>query len=105
VGALCETPATKATARAGAPTNSFSSVPWPRIAADDRERDVADLSRGANSATLVDDYTASVGHDACKSTSTKWVEPLIPTNAAAPFHPNARGEAGIAAVVAAAVGA
>jgi lysophospholipase L1-like esterase len=60
---------------------------------------------GANGATLVDDYTASIGHDACKSTSTKWVEPLIPTNAAAPFHPNARGEAGIAAVVAAAVGA
>jgi GDSL-like Lipase/Acylhydrolase family len=58
----------------------------------------------ANGATIVDDYTASIGHDACKSTSTKWVEPLIPTNAAAPFHPNARGEAGIAAVVARVVG-
>jgi lysophospholipase L1-like esterase len=57
----------------------------------------------ANGATLVDDYTASIGHDACKSSSTKWVEPLIPTHAAAPFHPNARGEAGIAGVVAAAV--
>jgi lysophospholipase L1-like esterase len=57
----------------------------------------------ANGATLVDDYTASIGHDACKSSSTKWVEPLIPTHAAAPFHPNARGEAGIATVVAAAV--
>ena len=58
---------------------------------------------GANNATIVDDYTASIGHDACKSTTTKWVEPLIPTNPAAPFHPNARGEAGIAAVVARAV--
>jgi lysophospholipase L1-like esterase len=57
----------------------------------------------ANGATLVDDYTASIGHDACKSSSIKWVEPLIPTHAAAPFHPNARGEAGIAGVVAAAV--
>jgi lysophospholipase L1-like esterase len=57
----------------------------------------------ANGATIVDDYTASIGHDACKSSSTKWVEPLIPTHAAAPFHPNARGEAGIAGVVAAAV--
>jgi hypothetical protein len=57
---------------------------------------------GANGATIVDDYTASIGHDACKSSSTKWVEPLIPTHAAAPFHPNARGEAGIAGVVAAA---
>jgi hypothetical protein len=57
----------------------------------------------ANGATIVDDYTASIGHDACKSSSTKWVEPLIPTHAAAPFHPNARGEAGIATVVVAAV--
>ena len=52
-----------------------------------------------NGAQVVDDYTASIGHDACKSTSTKWVEPLIPTNPAAPFHPNARGEAGVAAVI------
>jgi GDSL-like lipase/acylhydrolase family protein len=58
---------------------------------------------GANDATLVDDYTASIGHDACKSTLVKWVEPLVPTNPAAPFHPNARGEAGVAKVVAAAV--
>ena len=57
----------------------------------------------ANGATLVDAYTASIGHDACKPSSTKWVEPLVPTHAAAPFHPNARGEAGIAGVVAAAV--
>jgi lysophospholipase L1-like esterase len=56
-----------------------------------------------NGARVVDDYTASIGHDACRSSSTKWVEPLIPTNLAAPFHPNARGEAGIATVVAAAV--
>jgi GDSL-like lipase/acylhydrolase family protein len=54
----------------------------------------------ANNATIVDHYTASIGHDACESTLTKWVEPLIPTNPAAPFHPNARGEAGVAAVVA-----
>jgi lysophospholipase L1-like esterase len=57
----------------------------------------------ANGAVAVDDYTASIGHDACGSAATKWVEPLVPTSAAAPFHPNARGEAGIAAVVAAAV--
>jgi lysophospholipase L1-like esterase len=57
----------------------------------------------ANGATAVDDYSASIGHDACRSTSVKWVEPLVPTNAAAPFHPNARGEAGVAAVVARAV--
>jgi GDSL-like Lipase/Acylhydrolase family len=56
-----------------------------------------------NGASIVDDYSASIGRDACKSSSTRWVEPLIPANLAAPFHPNARGEAGIAAVVVAAV--
>jgi hypothetical protein len=57
----------------------------------------------ANGARNVDDYTASIGRDACKSSSTRWVEPLIPANLGAPFHPNARGEAGIAAVVVSAV--
>jgi lysophospholipase L1-like esterase len=57
----------------------------------------------ANDARIVDDYTASIGRDACKSPSTRWVEPLVPANLAAPFHPNARGEAGIAAVVVSAV--
>ena len=46
---------------------------------------------------------ASLGKDACKSSGTRWVEPLVPGNAAAPFHPNARGMAGVTpAVVAAA---
>ena len=48
---------------------------------------------------LVDDYTASIGHDACKSATVRWVEPLVPANAAAPFHPNARGEGGVATAV------
>jgi hypothetical protein len=56
----------------------------------------------ANGATYVDDYTASIGKDACRSAGTRWVEPLVPANAAAPFHPNARGEAGVAVSVTAA---
>jgi len=56
----------------------------------------------ANGAVLVDDYRVSVGRDACRSSGTRWVEPLVPGNAAAPFHPNARGMEGIAPVVAAA---
>lgn len=56
----------------------------------------------AEGATFVDDYAPSVGRDACRSSGTRWVEPLVPATAAAPFHPNARGEAGIAGVVAAA---
>jgi lysophospholipase L1-like esterase len=50
----------------------------------------------ANNATYADVYTPSIGHDACKGSSTRWVEGLIPENSAAPFHPNARGEQGMA---------
>jgi lysophospholipase L1-like esterase len=51
---------------------------------------------GANGATYSDVYTPSIGRDACKSSGTRWVEGLVPQNAAAPFHPNARGEQGMA---------
>ena len=51
---------------------------------------------------VVDTYGASVGRDACRSSSTRWVEPLVPGNTAAPFHPNARGMAAFAPLVAAA---
>ena len=56
----------------------------------------------ANGATLVNWYKASIGHDACKSTSNRWVEPLIPGTLAAPIHPNKKGmEGGAAALIAA----
>jgi len=56
----------------------------------------------ANGAALVDWYKASIGHDACKSTSNRWVEPLIPTTLAAPIHPNKAGmQGGANALVAA----
>jgi lysophospholipase L1-like esterase len=46
----------------------------------------------AAGARYVDTYTPSTnGRDACRGSGTRWVEPLIPGNAAAPFHPNARG--------------
>src|SRR3954471_21691916 len=32
-------------------------------------------------ATYVDDYTASIGKDACRSAGTRWVEPLVPAHA------------------------
>lgn len=53
----------------------------------------------ANDASYADVYTPSIGHDACKSSGTRWVEGLVPENAAAPFHPNARGEQGMATAV------
>ncbi|MBO0869601.1 MAG: SGNH/GDSL hydrolase family protein [Micromonosporaceae bacterium] len=59
----------------------------------------------ANGALFVDTYTPSIGHDACKSSSVRWVEGLIPSNPSAPMHPNAAGERGMATEVVAALNA
>jgi len=77
---------------------AFADVPYLRSVEKNLNAMLAQQA-AANDARIVDDYTASIGRDACKSSSTRWVEPLVPANAAAPFHPNARGEAGIAAEV------
>jgi lysophospholipase L1-like esterase len=50
----------------------------------------------ANSATFVNTYTPSEGHNACTAESTRWVEPIVPASAADPVHPNANGEAAMA---------
>jgi hypothetical protein len=87
---------------------AFQDVPYLRQKEKDLNAMLAQQVAAARNAdptfnvVLVDDYTASIGHDACKSPTVRWVEPLVPANAAAPFHPNARGEAGVAAVVVAA---
>jgi len=52
----------------------------------------------ADGAHYVDTYTSSIGHDACRGSSTRWVEPIIPGSSAAPAHPNATGMAHTAAV-------
>jgi lysophospholipase L1-like esterase len=57
-----------------------------------------------NNATFVDTYTASIGHDVCQAPGTKWVEGLIPTAPAAPFHPNRLGEQEMAQQILAALG-
>ena len=57
----------------------------------------------ANGAVYVNVYTPSIGRDTCQSASTRWVEPIVPVNPAAPVHPNARGMDGMAASVAAAI--
>jgi lysophospholipase L1-like esterase len=57
----------------------------------------------AHGATYVDTYAASIGHDVCQPPGKKWVEGLVPTSPAAPFHPNALGEKGMARQVIAAV--
>jgi lysophospholipase L1-like esterase len=58
----------------------------------------------AHGATYVDTYTPTIGHDVCQLPGTKWIEGLVPTSAAAPFHPNALGEAAMARALEAAAG-
>jgi len=80
----------------------FQDVPYLR-ATEQRLNSMLATQAAANGATLVNWYQASIGHDACKGTSTRWVEPLVPGTLAAPIHPNKQGMAGGANALLAAV--
>jgi len=54
-------------------------------------------------ATFVNTYTPTIGHDFCQPERIRDVEGLLPGSWALPFHPNARGQAAIAAAVLAAI--
>lgn len=58
----------------------------------------------AHGGTYVDLAEVSVGHDVCAPPSERYLEGLVPTSAAAPLHPNARGMAAFGAALAEAVG-
>jgi hypothetical protein len=81
----------------------YKDVPYLRATEKRLNAMLADEA-AAHGATLVDWYTASIGHDTCKTALTRWVEPIVPTLPAAPVHPNARGMAGAAPLVVAAAG-
>lgn len=81
---------------------SFSDAPYLRAKQQQLNAMLATQAAG-NEAKLANWYQASIGHDACKSSSTRWVEPLVPNNPAAPIHPNLRGMEGGAAVLVSAV--
>ncbi|WP_329086535.1 SGNH/GDSL hydrolase family protein [Actinomadura citrea] len=67
--------------------------------------DVIRQQTTAHGGTYVDLVTPSAGHDACQSSSRRWVEGYVPVHAAAPLHPNAQGEAAYAAVLGGVLGA
>jgi lysophospholipase L1-like esterase len=46
---------------------------------------------GRAGAEFADTYRSSIGHDVCQLPGTKWLEGLVPTAPAAPFHPNELG--------------
>lgn len=82
---------------------AYQDVPYLRGVAKSLNAMLAGAA-AANDAVYADVYTPSIGRDTCKSSGTRWVEGLVPENAAAPFHPNARGEQGMATAVLATLG-
>ena len=48
----------------------------------------------ANGASFVDDYTLSIGHDACQVPCVRWVEPLVPSTARGAAAPQRRRDGG-----------
>jgi lysophospholipase L1-like esterase len=80
----------------------FGDVPYLRSTEQHLDQMLA-TQAAANGATVVDWYKASIGHDSCKSLSTRWVEPLVPGELAAPIHPNKAGMQGAANALVAAV--
>lgn len=79
----------------------FGDVPYLRSTEQHLNSMLATQAAAAG-ATLVNWYSASIGHDACKSSSTRWVEPLVPGELSAPIHPNKAGMQGAANVLVAA---
>jgi lysophospholipase L1-like esterase len=89
----------------GLPTNGSACWPLVPISAgdityiDSLETSLNTVLRNAanaNGAKYVDTFTSSIGHDACKSPGTAWVNGIIPTSAAFPLHPNQAGEQNMA---------
>jgi hypothetical protein len=75
---------------------SMGDVPWL-----DHEQDVLNgvIRQAAHvtGARFVDMAPSSAGHDACEPVGQRWIEPAVGPVDAAPVHPNATGEAAMAA--------
>ncbi|MBP2325922.1 hypothetical protein JOF56_006307 [Kibdelosporangium banguiense] len=59
--------------------------------------DAVGRAAAATGATYVDMTEASDGHDACKPIGVRWIEPVLQTTNPVVVHPNALGEAKMAA--------
>ena len=83
---------------------AYADVPYLRAKHKELNQMLADQA-AANGATIVDAYTAGIGHDACQPPLLRYVEPMVPVNAAAPVHPNLFGMQATARAFVATVGA
>jgi hypothetical protein len=77
-------------------------VPYVRAKQEELNAMLATEAAAAG-AEVVDWYAASVGHDACQPPVIRWVEPVVPVNAAAPIHPNLGGMLGASELLVAAL--
>lgn len=59
--------------------------------------DAVRRAAAATGATYVDMNAVSQGHDACQPLGVRWIEPVLQTTNPVVVHPNARGEAEMAA--------
>lgn len=59
--------------------------------------DAVRRAAAATGATYVDMSAASEGHDACQALGVRWIEPVLHTTNPVVVHPNALGEASMAA--------
>jgi lysophospholipase L1-like esterase len=76
----------------------------PYVRAKEKELNAMIAAQAAAAgAELIDWYTASIGHDACQLPVIRWVEPVVPVNAAAPLHPNLGGMLGASELLTAAL--
>jgi lysophospholipase L1-like esterase len=66
--------------------------------------DAVGRAAAATGATYVDMNAVSEGHDACKPLGVRWIEPVLQTTNPVVVHPNARGEAAMAAQAMAVLG-
>jgi lysophospholipase L1-like esterase len=89
----------------GLPTNGSNCWPLVPLSSGDIKyfngleeqlNQVIQQAAQANTATYVDTWTSSIGHDACKPPGTAWVNGIVPTSAAFPLHPNQAGEQNMA---------
>jgi lysophospholipase L1-like esterase len=94
------------------PVSGEGCWPWVLVARGDvsylRDTEIrlnAMLAAAAARAGVgyVGTYQGTIGHDACQPSSVKWVEGLLPTELAAPMHPDAAGEQAMARLVVAAI--
>jgi lysophospholipase L1-like esterase len=83
---------------------AYGDVPYVR-ALQARLHERIEQAAGEVGVQYVDMEEASQGKDTCGSITKRWVEPVVGGTNPVVVHPNARGEAGMAAVVANALAA